>query len=207
MPAVLLIRHAQGSFGSDDYDVLSERGHEQVQALHETFDARGGFHRMVSGSLRRQLDTAEPFKASGLELGVDPRWNEYESEEIVTRFGTLPEEPLSSQQFQGILDEALRAWVAGGEDFTDFKTRALGAFDDFAASLGSGETGLAFTSGGVMGVICARAMGLPDEAFIAFNRIAINAGITKLVVGRSGSTLISFNEHSHLEPRGLVTYR
>ena len=33
MPSILLVRHAQASFGAADYDVLSERGHEQVTAL------------------------------------------------------------------------------------------------------------------------------------------------------------------------------
>ena len=37
----------------------------------------------------------------------------------------------------------------------------------------------------------------------------INAGITKIATGRSGLSLISFNEHAHLEIRGreVVTYR
>ncbi len=46
------------------------------------------------------------------------------------------------------------------------------------------------------------------ESFIAFNRAAVNTGLTKLIHGRRGSTLVSFNEHGHLE-RGecsLVTY-
>jgi hypothetical protein len=36
-----------------------------------------------------------------------------------------------------------------------------------------------------------------------------NAGITKLVSGRSGVSLVSVNEHGHFEGphRGLLTYR
>lgn len=33
MPTLLLARHAQGSFGGADYDVLSARGREQAEAL------------------------------------------------------------------------------------------------------------------------------------------------------------------------------
>jgi hypothetical protein len=37
--------------------------------------------------------------------------------------------------------------------------------------------------------------------------VTVNAGVTKVVRGRSGTTLVSFNEHGHLEADGLVTYR
>ena len=33
MPSVLLVRHGQASFGSDDYDVLSEVGHRQAEVV------------------------------------------------------------------------------------------------------------------------------------------------------------------------------
>ncbi len=46
-------------------------------------------------------------------------------------------------------------------------------------------------------------------AFVAFNRVTANTGVTKVVHGRSGTTLVSFNEHAHRERdgRSLVTYR
>jgi hypothetical protein len=40
--------------------------------------------------------------------------------------------------------------------------------------------------------------------------VSVNTAITKIVVGREGRTLVSYNEHSHLEWAGggtLVTYR
>jgi len=41
MPAVLLVRHAQASFGAADYDVLSEHGHAQARAAAAELRARG----------------------------------------------------------------------------------------------------------------------------------------------------------------------
>jgi hypothetical protein len=36
----------------------------------------------------------------------------------------------------------------------------------------------------------------------------VNSGVTKLVSGRRGITLVSFNEHTHVEGLpGLLTYR
>ena len=61
VPTVLLIRHAQASFGTADYDLLSERGHAQTKELVTGLERRG-IHadRVVSGGLRRQLETAAP---------------------------------------------------------------------------------------------------------------------------------------------------
>ena len=40
-------------------------------------------------------------------------------------------------------------------------------------------------------------------------RVVVNSSVTKVLVGRRGTTLISFNDHSHLEDGdpGLLTYR
>jgi hypothetical protein len=51
-------------------------------------------------------------------------------------------------------------------------------------------------------------LGAP-ESFLPINRVLANSSVTKLVVGSTGTNLISFNDHSHLEEvdRALVTYR
>lgn len=67
--------------------------------------------------------------------------------------------------------------------------------------------GALFTSGGVISALAARLLGLPDSAMVAFNHVVVNATITKVVSGRRGVSLVSFNEHGHLEPDHLVTYR
>jgi hypothetical protein len=39
--------------------------------------------------------------------------------------------------------------------------------------------------------------------------VTVNSSVTKIVVGRRGQTLVSFNEHTHLETAGdgFITYR
>ena len=61
----------------------------------------------------------------------------------------------------------------------------------------------------MIAAVCVELLALPSESFIAFNRVAVNTGLTKLIHGRRGSTLVSFNEHGHLErgERSLITYR
>ena len=227
MPSILLVRHAQASFGGESYDVLSDHGRVQVEALAEDLARRGvAIDRVVSGSLERQKDTAGPLAgAAGVDVRVDDRWNEYVTTDILGHHSDVQvsEErgarddspPVSSRDFQAILERALHAWIAAGGDgpadepWTAFAQRVEGALRDLADSLGSGETALVSTSGGPLAATCVALLGLPAPAFVAFNRVTVNTGITKVVHGRGGTSLVSFNEHAHLERAdgSLVTYR
>lgn len=226
MPTILLVRHAQASFGSADYDVLSPVGHEQTQLLAAALARRGlNVTRVAAGSARRQQDTAAPCAAErGLEVEVDARWNEYETEEVLQHHGQeavsldgtgAAGEEISSRRFQAVLDGALGAWVATGaettatESWPDFLGSRTAALAELAAALDSGETGLVFTSGGVIAALGAHLLGDHPDLFPTLNRVLLNTGITKLAVGRAGTSLISFNEHVHLDDDGgqLLTYR
>jgi broad specificity phosphatase PhoE len=210
MPAVLLIRHAQGSFGTADYDVLSETGAKQALAVRAGLEARGiEVDRFVSGSLKRQLDTLAPWSDDGVEVEVDARWDEYDSEAVIGAHAELPASPevreggpppMSSRDFQAIVDPALLAWVEADTDGTwpTFRDDVLDALRELTTSLSSGETAAVCTSGGPIAAVCCHLLGVPATALVAFNRVTINAGITKLAVGRGGTTLVSFNEHAHL---------
>jgi len=226
MPTVLLVRHAQASFGSADYDLLSPLGLEQSALLATALDRRQlTIGRAVAGSARRQRETAAAcLAAGGLEVQTDERWDEYETEQVLAHHASAPAaldgsgpdgREITSREFQAILDGALAEWAASGEGtpagqswpfFLESRASALG---EFAASLGSGETGLVFTSGGVIAAICARLLGGDGDLFPRLNRVLVNTGITKIAVGRSGASLVTFNEHAHIDEGGgaLLTYR
>ena len=212
MPTLLLVRHAQGSFGGADYDVLSERGHEQAAALADDLEAREvNVTRVLAGSLARQRDTAAPIaERFGREVEIDPRWNEYESEEIIASHASPSTFDGSQREFQALLDNALVEWVKQADGaWPEFRDRIRDAFEELAGALESGETALVSTSGGPIAAIGVALLGLPPEGFVALNRVAVNAGVTKVVTGVSGATLVSFNEHAYLERqnRALLTYR
>jgi broad specificity phosphatase PhoE len=227
MPVIHLIRHSQASFGSDSYDVLSELGHRQSDLLDAALAARGvRADRVVTGSLRRQIDTAGACKLSApVAPEIDPRWDEYDTAGVLTVHGEHPPEGgertdlgaapgLSSREFQGLLDRALAVWIEAGdaapvqESWPAFQARAMGALDDLAADLGSGEHALVVSSGGVIAAICATLLGAPGSTFVALNRVSVNSGVTKLMSGASGSRLVTFNDHAHLEhDRSLLTFR
>ena len=224
MPTILLVRHAQGSFGQGDYDRLSELGVTQAAALAQDLARRGvAVDRVVSGSLARQRDTAAPIAAAARrETAVDPRWNEYDADDILAahsdtavRLSRPAGRPVSPREFQDALDGALAAWLGAGantparESWPAFAGRVGSALAELAAGLAQGETAVVVTSGGVLAAVCVATLGLPDPTLLAFNRVAVNSGVTKLARGRRGTTLVAFNDHSHLERPGasLITYR
>lgn len=226
MPTVLLVRHAQASFGSADYDVLSPLGIEQANVLTAALARRDlNVTRIAAGTARRQRETAEPVALGrSLEIEVDERWNEYETDEVLAHHakeavsleGTGRDGgEISSRDFQLVLDGALRGWVeagastAAGQAWPDFLASRTAALGDFSAGLGSGETGIVFSSGGVIAALGAHLLGEHPDLFPRLNKVVVNSGITKLVVGRGGTSLIAFNEHGHLDEAGarLLTYR
>lgn len=225
MPTVLLIRHAQASFGARNYDVLSQRGRDQVRALVAGLARRGvQATTVVAGDLRRQRDTAGPCAAAaGVALTTDSRFNEYDDRDILGCHGDgvtglerrEGDRPVDSREFQRILESALTAWIEAGaasgcrEPWPRFQARATAAVKDLAAGLNRGETGLAITSGGTIAAVTAALMGLPASALIALNRVSVTTAITKLAVGGGGITVVTINDHAHLEEAqaDLITYR
>jgi broad specificity phosphatase PhoE len=226
MPTIHLIRHAQGSFGTADYDALSELGRRQCVALDERLRAQGARpHRVLRGSLRRQQTTLELCSiATGTRVMVDPRLDEYDHADLFEHYA--PEataiwrgEPeaarFSPSEVQALLDRALWQWATdaeGGrcrESWPAFRARALDAIADLTTGLARGQEALVFTSAGITAAICSHLLGASADAFVALNRVAVNTGITKLVHGRGGTSVVSFNDHSHLEgqDRALLTYR
>lgn len=234
MPTILLLRHAQASFGTADYDVLSALGERQVQALEAELERRGTtIGHVASGTMRRHRDTLAglgPLPAPVVDSGL----NEYSADDILAAHTTSPlrqdapgdaqtaatgdsakERAAASLAFQDVLDDGLRAWIAAGaggsaaEPFPMFAGRVRAALEETGRRLHSGQTALVCTSSGVISAACMTLLGLPDDAFIGFNRVTVNAGITTIALGRRGATLVSFNEHGHLvsDGRSLVSYR
>jgi broad specificity phosphatase PhoE len=225
VPTILLIRHGQASYGTGDYDRLSPRGREQARVTASELTRRGlTVVRVLSGSLRRQRDTAAPVAAAlALPVALDPRFNEYDMDEILAAHADTGvrtnvargAKHVSSAEFQRILERGMMSWIEAGdastcrEPWPRFDARVTAALTDLAGGLSSGSTAVVFTSAGVVAALCRGILGLPAEAVVPLNRVSVNAGITKLACGRSGISFVSFNEHAHLEYGGseLVTLR
>ncbi|AWB93874.1 histidine phosphatase family protein [Aeromicrobium chenweiae] len=213
MGSIHLIRHGQASWGSDDYDQLSELGAEQSAALGMSWEASGWAPTAaVAGGMKRHAQTAiSTIDASGQGDGydVDPGWDEYDHLALARAH-----DPAAlagdAKAFQASLNVALEAWRAGesgaGESFEDFRRRVLGSFERVVAQAGSGQRIAVFTSGGPIALVVSHLLAGDDSHFQVLNDVVINASVTTVIVGQTGARLLAFNEHGHL-PHDMVTFR
>ena len=161
-----------------------------------------------AGGLRRQQDTAL-LALPDTPLSVDRRWDEYDHLGLLQRYPSAEPSDGSSRSVQVLLDAALRSWVDDPQgDWDGFAGGAAAALAALVADLGP-QDAVVFTSGGVVAAVCAGLLGLGADGVVALNRVTVNGGITKLVVGRGGVSLVAFNDHAHFEgaSRDLLTYR
>lgn len=211
MPTIYLIRHGKASPEADDYDELSATGYEQARLLGAELRRRDlAVGPVVSGSLRRQRQTARTALAeAGFEElpEVDRRWDEYDHLRL------LALDPQKSGSLQERLDASLTTWTGSGEtgpgSWNHFRDGVTAALTDLVFRLGRGRTALVFTSAGVISTLSSVLLSTSTSGFLAMNRIVVNGSVTKLLHGRSGTQLVGFNDHAHLEHGGtdLMTYR
>jgi broad specificity phosphatase PhoE len=234
MTALLLVRHGQASFGARDYDALSDVGHEQSRLLGAALAARGVVPDMVvRGGLRRHEETAEGIleglgdAGTGVDapIVVDAGWDEFDFQHVVQvhkplyRSRTIMLADLARTRqprakFQKIFEEATDRWTGGGNDsdyhesFPEFSERVDGALRRTAEQVPARGTVLVVSSGGPIGLATSHLLAGDASLWANLNKVAVNTGVTKVVVGRSGLTLSSYNEHTHVEhDRRLLTYR
>lgn len=213
MGVLLLVRHGQASFGAVNYDQLSAIGERQGRLLGDAWAATGfAPTHVVSGSMSRQHGTASAISLGGgwrHDAVVDAGWNEFDHLELVGAGtdGAMPSDPL---EFQKALDLRMREWADGGihgaESFTSFQDRVEAAGERMMSTIRPGGSAVVVSSSGVISWLAARLLGGGVEQWIRLNRVSVNTGVTKIVCGRQGASLVSYNEHSHLQGSEL-TYR
>ncbi|HTW16044.1 MAG TPA: histidine phosphatase family protein [Nocardioides sp.] len=216
MGLLVLVRHGQASFGAEDYDVLSETGHEQARLLGKQLAALGVDPALVvRGGMRRHRETAEAMAdAAGwtAPTEVDAGWDEFDHLAVVEALGEPTPPGLDRRAFQALFERATSGWVAGtlpvgGESYADFLARVQAALDRLVERARTG-TVVVVTSGGPIGAAAATLVDRSDPArlWAAFNTVLVNSSVTRVLVGPSGTRLLTFNEHTHL-PAGVLTYR
>jgi broad specificity phosphatase PhoE len=217
VPTIYLIRHAQASFGARDYDRLSDLGERQAARLGKAL-AEVEPQVVVSGSMRRHRQTAS---LAGFTAEVDRGFDEFDHQELIVRHkpayrrhavmvADLARTGHPKRAFQEMFTAAMQRWIDGGDGYTEsfpaFCERSEDAVRRTADRLGKGQTALVFTSGGPIAAVVSRLLSGGDELWAKLNPVTINTAITKVVSGRSGLTVVSYNEHVHLG-EDLLTYR
>ena len=219
MAELLLVRHAQASFGADDYDRLSELGWRQARWLGEYFRERGtAFDLHVRGSLRRHAETLAGIAGgmgTALEAAEDARLDEYDSHALLNAHlmgKPMPEGSDRRRHFR-VLREAMYAWTDGSlgghahEPFAEFRGRVLAALAAIRAE--GAKRILVVTSGGPISAILAEVLGMPARGVVDLNLQTRNTGISELQCSASRIHFVSFNNVPHLDRpdrAGTLTY-
>ncbi|QYJ03195.1 histidine phosphatase family protein [Nocardioides panacisoli] len=219
MGLVLLVRHGQASFGADDYDVLSDVGWQQGRLLGAWLAAQGVTPaRVVRGDMRRHRETAEAMAEGagwgGVPTEVAADWDEFDHLSVVAADPDHPGGELSRREFQQVFERATARWTAGegegyAETYAGFCARVRRGLESAAGASG---TTVVVSSGGPIAVAAAD---LADPAaeppvharlWQRFNTVVVNSSVTRVIVGATGTRLLTFNEHAHLTP-DVLTYR
>jgi broad specificity phosphatase PhoE len=221
MGTLYLVRHGQASFGTADYDRLSELGIRQCQALGLWFRERGvQFEAVLCGTLRRHVQSLEALAAGHGGVPAALAWpglNEYDAEAVVRAIHPGPvaaaDSPEAYRAHFRLLREGLAAWMAGRS-----APAGMPCWSDFAAGVGGaldhvrrqhqGDV-LLVSSGGPIATAVGQVLGTPAEAVIELNMRIRNSSLTEFAYTPKRHMLVSYNHLPHLdvpERRDWVTY-
>ncbi|WP_313741362.1 histidine phosphatase family protein [Pseudomonas sp.] len=237
MGNLYLIRHGQASFGASDYDVLSELGVRQSQALGEHF-AQLGLHldRCIAGNLRRQQDTArialDALQAHGNAvpaLDTDPDFNEFDAEGVIRTLlpDLLPHEPhvldvmrnarAHRSEFQRLFALMVQRWHAGEhraddglETWQAFTARIDRGLQRLLDQAQEGQDIAVFTSGGSIAALLHRVTDMTPAQAFTLNWQIVNTSFSHLKFQGHAVSLSTFNSQAHLRllrAPELITYR
>ena len=151
MAAIYLIRHGQASFGSAEYDLLSEKGSKQGVILGQSWRSNVVPSKFYSGDLLRHNQTlkcfAEGYKGEETPIIIHSGFNEFDHVDILTNYNAkwlnlskMSEEINQfkdpNRTFQKEFSKALERWISADNDhqykesWLQFKTRCLRALQD-----------------------------------------------------------------------------
>lgn len=229
MGVVYLVRHGQaraqayGAAARSRADGgLTDLGRAQATSTGKALAARvDSITAAISGDLARQEETLECVLRAAAHEGTpvsNPHWNEYDMDAILG--GGQLATTGAGRELQSSVDAALHDWTAPqrlpysvAESYEDYQRRCALALQSVSELAGPGQTVVAVSSSGTIAQILAQIWDLPASSWIRLSRTMINASITKLIVGSTGVSVVSVNEHAHLDipdatgARAMMTFR
>lgn len=228
MASIFLIRHAQASFGTADYDRLSPLGAEQARITARFLAATAGpIARIVTGQLKRQRDTATEIaaklrKANGktLQLETDPKLDELRIDEHIGRIAPMLPDPTgelaadlaqaktSSRAYQKVIRSVFTHWQSMPEQseletWPAFAARARAAIQEMTTRSTRGTCTVAVSSGALIAAITQHVLGLPDSSTYGLFETLKNCSITHFLHSQGRISLSSFNDTSYLAALGI----
>lgn len=225
--ALLFVRHAQASYGTDDYDRLSTLGWAQAGHL-GAWLAREPQHfaRVRVGAMRRHRETFEAVRRAFADAGhalpepeEDPDLNEFDHGAVIRAFLTeRADADLRARAASHdpavvgpMLYAAILAWAndeldAVPERWRVFGDRVARAGAAAAHATADGAT-LVVSSGGVIARLAQQALDVPAARAVDLNLAIRNASINEFSARHGALRFGSFNTLPHLaHDRRLWTY-
>ncbi|WP_313076297.1 histidine phosphatase family protein [Melaminivora sp.] len=212
MGTLYLVRHGQASFGADDYDQLSERGHQQSVRLGQYWRERGlRFDAVFTGTLRRHGQTL-----AGIAEGLDgtpeplalPGLNEYDSLALIRAVHPsplpAPATPELYRQYFRLLCDALAQWMGGTlspqgmPDWEQFRTGVRAVLEQVRQQH-AGQNVLLVSSGGPISAAVGEVLSTPPEVTIALNMRIRNSAVSEFSISPKRLMLQTFNSLAHLD--------
>lgn len=199
---LLVIRHGQASFGQDNYDVLSELGHRQAEAVGALLrEINWVPDRLVTGTLKRQRDT---LSSMGFSKGEEHSgFNEYDFGDLLNaRFkGDIPDLVSGDRRahFRTLRETVFEwqdaAFEGASETYKAFCERVEAA-QKFATDTDAKRV-LVISSGGVIGQMTSVALGADKRHMMNLNLQIKNTAMTRFMFSGPSFSLHEFNATPH----------
>ncbi|MBI9082052.1 MAG: histidine phosphatase family protein [Desulfobacterales bacterium] len=234
MGILYFIRHGQASFGTGNYDRLSDLGIRQSQVLGRYLRKTGlRFQAIYSGALVRQQQTAQTVMEhlyadeDPPELETSSAFNEFDSEAILKAQmedlvrenpGLAPDlkrMETDPEAFHRVFDRALARLLTGASHLADdltvaaFIARVKTGIERVALRLEENQNAAVFTSGGTLAAVMHAALTLSEKETVRLGWQIRNASVSRFLAANGRLTLMSFNCTAHLEQENdaaLMTY-
>ena len=220
MGELYLIRHAQASFGAENYDKLSKLGREQSIALGKALSKQGIKPDVwMIGDMRRHRETVEGI-VEGMSISnpapiIHRGLNEFDFTELLNaryRGQPAPDNMHSDRKTHfRILRQTVLAWQQGEienppETWDAFVNRIEAARRFIIKQIG--QNVLALSSGGAIGQMVAATLQTPTEQQIKLQLQIKNCSVSRFIFTSSAFYLHGFNETPHITTatQRLLTY-
>ncbi|MCW3125177.1 MAG: histidine phosphatase family protein [Bacteroidetes bacterium] len=224
MARLYLVRHAQASFGADDYDKLSELGLKQSTYIPGHFsDDPTAKRALYRGSMLRQKETAD-YSFPGLTPVINAGLNEFDHmnvlavhQPVIHDKAKMTEIIMNQKDPRQFMEDEFRTamgkWMneegttSYNEAFRDFKSRVKDCISDIMSTARTEKQKevIAVTSGGVISLYMTMLLDIPDIKMMDLNQHIANTSVTSVLFNDKKATLSYYNNFSHL-PKDMVTF-
>jgi broad specificity phosphatase PhoE len=224
MANLYLVRHAQASFGADDYDKLSELGLKQSTYIPNHFsDDPKASRALYRGDMLRHRETAE-FSFPGMTPVIRPGLNEFDHMNVLTvhqpavsdrekMMAIIMDQKDPRQFMEDEFKIAMGKWMdeegvtSYHESFRTFRQRVADTMSDIMATARREKQKevIAVTSGGVISLYMTMLLDMPQARMIDLNPTIANTSVTSVLFNDKKVSLSYYNNFSHL-PKDMVTF-